>query len=166
MNDLVTEQAEDLRTYATHFAHRDWNYTRVSPIKRIQYDYDDNLKKRIGRSLRYIFHKPPKWLDDELRSDFLWRLRMAAHVLRPNLNEPDGVLDNGNIITNWEETAEYLQFVQPTVGEMFAEWMMAEPDNPHAIKIAKEMKRIQDSYAKRIANGEVDGEARAAESEA
>ena len=85
----------------------------------------------------------PTWLS-------VSRWRMAAVLLVREKNLPDGILDEGNIITHWEETGEYLQYVQPSVGTLIAEWMLAEPTNQHAQAVAAEMRRIQDAYVARL----------------
>ena len=67
-----------------------------------------------------------------------------------------GVLDSGNIITFWEETGEYLNLMQPTVGTLVADFIIEDPTNPHAIKINKELTRLLKNYVKRIKAGEVE----------
>jgi hypothetical protein len=51
------------------------------------------------------------------------------------------------VATNLRDYANH--FEMPSVGTLVADWMLAEPDNPHARKIAGEMQRIQDAYAER-----------------
>jgi hypothetical protein len=140
----VCEIAETLRAYATHFSPTDWDYTRnLEGLREIRYDnHHDSFLRRL-RSAWRVFVKPPSWI-----SKVNWQV--AWHMLRRERNLPDGVLDNGNVITHWEETGEYLQFVQPSVGALIAEWLAAEPDNSHAQRVAGEMRRIQDAYAARL----------------
>ncbi len=145
--DDVNNIARELKAYATHFSERDWNYTRdTGTLRGILYDEPyNNLSQRIKRALKEIF---------SLRRDD-WglgteRFSMAWCHLRSETNMPDGVLDDGNIITHWEETGEYLQFVQPTVGALIAEWLMAEPENAYAKLVAAEMWRIQRRYVERL----------------
>jgi hypothetical protein len=80
---------------------------------------------------------------------------MPPYLLRREANTPDGILDSGNIITFWEETGEYLNLMQPTVGTLIADFILEDPTNPHAIKINKEITRLHKNYAKRIKAGEV-----------
>lgn len=156
MTDIdVTKQAKHLLGYATHFEHRDWNYTRKTGLIDIVHERDDErfLRNRIKSSWRWLTRKTPLW-SKEIGGP--GKFQMAMHVLKRRPNLPDGSLDGGGVITFWEETGEYLQLVQPTVGEMLANWMLAEPENPHAIKIATELARINDGYTQRIANKEVE----------
>lgn len=142
----VRETAAELRAYATHFAERDWRYTRdLGSLREIRYASGfDALHNRIRRALRDLFGHQPGWFKVN-------RFRSAWWTLERDKNLPDGVLDGGNIITHWEETGEYLQYVQPTVGALIADWLDAEPENPHAQLVAAEMRRIQDAYADRLA---------------
>ena len=145
----VREMARELREYATCFVPRDWNYTRnLGDLNSIRFNYElDRRTVRVKRAVRWLFRgkTPSAWgLGPQ------WR--MALYALRRDRHLPDGVLDGGSILTYWEETGEYLQYVQPSVGVMIADWMDAEPDSLHARRIAAEMWRIQDAYAKRIAH--------------
>ncbi len=147
--ELVLAYSKQLREYAEHFEQADWCYTRnIAPLSAIRYDLaDDKLRGRIRRSFGWLFGRRGDWMKG-------WgphRVGMALHGLRRDRNLPDGVLDNGNIITHWEETGEYLQYVQPSVGSLLADFMDEEPDHPHALRIAAEMKRINDDYGARLA---------------
>jgi hypothetical protein len=144
----VRAVARELHDYATHFEPRDWDWTRDhGDLSRIVYDNDrDRLRSRVRRALAYLFRRLRPW-----EKQFgVSRWRMFLHTLKRERHLPDGVLDNGGIIVYWEESGEYLQYVQPTVGALIANWMDAEPDNPHAIAVATEMARIQQRYADRI----------------
>lgn len=157
----VTEFAEQLRQYATHFALSDWDYTRdTGNLKHIRYVDDwrgyNHPARRLIRLVKN-FGRPGS-LEDMLGMRwFAWRhpLIQTRVTMRTDSHLPDGVLDHGSIITFWEETGEYLQYVQPSVGEMLADWMDAEPGNTHALKIAGEMRRINARYGQRIADDEV-----------
>jgi hypothetical protein len=50
----------------------------------------------------------------------------------------------------WEETGEYIQMVQPSVGSKIADLLEDRPDDDHSKAIAGEMKRILDRYSARI----------------
>lgn len=145
---VVHAMADQLRQYATHFAPRDWDYTRDTgdlwPLRH------GSLWPCVKRAARYLVVGVGDIFPEEadMRPS---RWGMAKAALRMHTTEPDGVLDGGNVITIWEETGEYLQYVQPSVGAMLADWMDADPDSEHAQRIAAEMKRINDLYAERIA---------------
>lgn len=145
----VRAWADQLRQYAEHFQQTDWNYTRdTGRLEAIRYNEPfDALPERIKRAVRWLFERDAVLGPRGLRE----RIQFARYALERDKHMPDGVLDNGNIITHWEETGEYLQYVQPSVGSLIADWMDAEPDNPHAIRVAQEMKRINDAYGKRLA---------------
>lgn len=148
----VTAWADQLRQYATHFAPRDWNYTRdLGDLRPIHYG---RRWPSIKSALRYLFRGCAEIFPEEpsMRPS---RWAMARAALRSYDSEPDGVLDGGSIITHWEETGEYLQYVQPSVGALLADLMDAHPDLPEVRAIADEMKRINDNYGRRIA-GESD----------
>lgn len=158
----MSKSAKYLKELADHFEYRDWNYTRQTHIKSIRYeskyDFPNTLSYRIKSTFRWAFFPPkfvrilePTW-KDRLRS----RFTMPVHAIRRDPNLPDGVLDGGNIITFWEETGEYLNLMQPTVGTLIADFILEDPTNPHAIKINKELTRLHKNYKKRIKAGEVE----------
>ena len=139
--ELVAEVARTLHNYATIFHAGDWAYTRDhGDLVAIRYDEPfDHPWARLKRAVGYLFG----------RTD-VSRWQMIRVTLPREKHLPDGILDGGNIITHWEETGEYLQFVQPSVGALIANWLAAEPMNPHAQRVAIEMRRIQDDYAARL----------------
>ncbi|MFS0887018.1 hypothetical protein [Aeromicrobium sp. 179-A 4D2 NHS] len=177
----VAKAAELLRVFAEHFAARDWAYTREHDIRHIRYDDDfrgyDAPHRRLYRAARRFvprrrgvggrdgllaafreadreeFAGKPfgavraKW--KSLRFTFL----LAKHTLATSKHTPDGVLDNGGVIVQWEETGEYLDLVQPQVGSLIADFLDAEPDNPHARKIAAAMLHFRKSLCDRVYNG-------------
>lgn len=149
---------------ANHFEHYDWEYTRKDGIEHIRYTDEhnpyDKLSNRIKRAFGWGFGNTPSWLYVFEEKKSLWRrLRnrwsMFKYSLRRDSNTPDGVLAGGKIIVFWEEDGEYLQFVQPSVGALLSTFLQEDPENPHAIAIVKEMKRIQRAYDKRIKNNDV-----------
>lgn len=150
-----------LDALANHFEYRDWDYTRIDHIKEIRYEaeYDprNKISYRIKQSLWWMFAKTPDWLKMlEKRNGLYKRFRMALYALKRDPNTPDGVLDSGNIITFWEETGEYLNLMQPTVGALLVTFLKEEPEHPHAKIITTELERLHRRYAKRIKNGEVE----------
>lgn len=150
-----------LDSLANHFAERDWDYTRFDHIESIRYDKEYDPHNRIGarikRAASWLFSPTPSWLRqlEGKRQSLGQRLRMAIYVLKRDPNLPDGVLDGGNIITFWEETGEYLNLMQPTVGALLVTFLKEEPEHPHAILITKELERLHRRFNKRIKNGEV-----------
>lgn len=156
----MSDAVDNLDFYANHFYPRNWDYTRVHQLKKIRYDssYDatETFRYRIQRAFRFIFGKAI------MSTGFspYWRVRMFFYALKRDKNLPDGILDGGNVITHWEETGEYLQMVQPSVGALLATFLKEEPENPHAKLIIAELERISDRYSERIKNKEVgNGEA-------
>jgi hypothetical protein len=158
----TSKAAKYLKELANIFEYRDWNYTRQTHIKSIRYepehDFRNKLSFRIKSSIGWLISPPtfmrtlePAW-KDRLRSRFL----MPLYLLRREPNTPDGILDSGNIITFWEETGEYLNMMQPTVGTLIADFILEDPTNPHAILINKELTRLHKSYQKRVKAGEVE----------
>lgn len=148
---------------ANHFEFRDWDYTRVDHIKSIRYtpehDYTNKLSHRIKQASYWMFGKTPEWYEAlGEKNSLAKRFRMATYCLKRDPNLPDGVLDSGNVITFWEETGEYLNMMQPTVGSLLVTFLKEEPENPHAKLITKELERLHKRYDKRIKDGEVSGE--------
>ena len=149
----VHAYADQLRQYATHFEHRDWCYSRdLGDLQAFRYDRpEDRLPGRIKQSLYWLFRRTRDW---ERQVGFVgWRHRlgMTRFALRRDSHLPDGWIEAMGVFTTWEETGEYLQYVQPTVGELLADLMDAHPDLPEVQAIADEMKRINDDYGRRIA---------------
>lgn len=163
MNDeTVHAMADQLRQYATHFEQRDWDYTRHTKIRHIRYEGDwsgyDHPLRRLRRFLGHFRPEKPFWATVYGTRWFAWRhpIITARTWLRTEPHHPDGHLDNGGVIVHWEETGEYLQYVQPSVGALLADLMDAHPDLPEVEALAAEMKRINDAYGARCAAGEVD----------
>lgn len=164
--DEVLQVAYVFRLHAEHFQQSDWIYTRKTEIKHIRYadaykGYNHPVK-RVQRTVKNLLTRDLSWKkifrDDEKEMSFkekLYRKALSVRAsilvgLRTDSHRPDGVLDDGNIITHWEETGEYLQFVQPSVGSLLADFLMKDPTHPSARAIAGEMKRILDAYALRL----------------
>lgn len=143
--------AKDFRDYAEHFVQRDWAYTRdLGPLHSIRYA-EDTPWERVKDAFGWLLSRKNHGIyqitgGDNLRN----RLTMFWYSLKPEDNLPDGVLDGGGIITFWEETGEYIQYVQPSVGSLIADFLAEDSSNPFAQRIAAEMKRIQIDYALRL----------------
>lgn len=151
--DEVIKTAELLRQYAEHFSMRDWDWTRNTKIKKVTYrdqsargGYDhwfERTKRAAGHLLR------PR--QDELSRELgVHRWAMAKVSLRGDQHRPDGVLENASVYSYWEETGEYLQLMQPSVGSRVADFLEHYPDHPAAQTIAAEIRRHQDRYHERI----------------
>lgn len=157
----MSKSAKYLKDLADHFEYRDWNYTRQDHIESIRYtpeqDPHNKLSYRIKNAAWWMFGKTPDWYSVlGEKNSIAKRFRMAQHCLKRDPNLPDGVLDSGNIITFWEETGEYLNLMQPTVGTLVADFIIEDPTNPHAVLINKELTRLHKNYEKRIKAGEVE----------
>lgn len=128
------------------FVRRDWDFTTKHDIKHIRLEGDysgyDSIGRRFGRALETF-----KWWEDSTLDSIMFRgkgiirgfarrVGYAIFTMKTEDHLPDGVLDRGNIITHWAETGDYLELVQPQVGDLIAEFLINEPDNPHAQKIA------------------------------
>jgi hypothetical protein len=157
---------ETLRAYAGHFSPCDWNWSRQHQIKRITYRprrrgaqtrggrhrwFDPSeLPARLWSAGHYLFGSRIRSIFPDEPSMRPSRLRMARAALRAQ-NLPDGHLEEGGVVAYWEETGEYLQMVQPSVGLLVADFLEQEPEHPHARAIAAEIRRHQDRYRQRIA---------------
>lgn len=156
---MTNKTVEYLHTLANHFAERDWEYTRKHGIKDIIYKEDkpNELGYRISKAFMWLFNPPEfmKMLHPKFWDRFYQRFNMFFHALKREPNVPDGVLDSGKTIVYWEEDGEYLNLMQPTVGSLVAEFLMAEPDHPHAKIIIAELERLNNKFDERIKNGDV-----------
>lgn len=144
----VQAMGDLLRRYATHFADEDWRYTRdLGSLESLRYgDGRDSLRTRIGMAIRSMLRRPTE-LESIIRVP---RWRIATSHLRRRRHLPDGQLDDGCILTVWEEQGEYIQLVQPSVGEIVAQIMIDHPDLPLVQALAGEIDRINERYARRI----------------
>lgn len=88
----------------------------------------DSISRQIGRRR------------EGLKSRLIGAYAWIVVCLRKDKNLPDGRL-NGNI-TFWEEDGEYGALFGPTVGVKVLDFIEAEPENPHALAILAEMKRM------------------------
>jgi hypothetical protein len=147
----MSEAAKALKELSNMFAHTDWTYTRNNQVSDIRYRKDfettNSFQSRIKRSARWLFGQNNSWASG-LEQTFLGRLRlgivMSFFSLRRTHNTPDGLLADGSIITFWEEDGVYINLMQPSVGNLLADFLEAEPDNPHAKAMSKEIARILD----------------------
>ena len=147
----VALMGRNLRLFATHHNHGEgWTYTRnLRGMKHIRYKRDWEGWDAPGARIKRAF-SPRQLLNRDILSrqlGFKWSLMgMWAHIvvsLRTDRNMPDGALNDGIVITVWEEDGEYIEWVGPTVGQKIADFLEAEPDHPHARAIAAEMRRVK-----------------------
>lgn len=140
---FVVEKADNLRFMATLFVYDDWHCdSDLGGLTSIRYSYpEDTVWGRIKQAFRWLTRKRQPW--EAMLG--VGRFAMARFSLGRDLHLPDCRLDGGNVLVYWAETAAYVEAMQPKVGALVAEWMLAEPDNPHALAIAREMQRIDDT---------------------
>lgn len=134
------------------FVHRDWDYTRTTNIKNIKYKkgFDDlnSVKFRMKMAFRSLAWGKKHGI--LYNRNIKEKIIMSFYHLKRDANLPDGHLDGGNVITFWEETGEYLQLVQPSVGSLLAEFLRKDPENSHAKAINAELDRIHERYRDRV----------------
>lgn len=143
---FVVAKADELKTAATLFVYDDWHAEGdLGGLTSIRYSWsEDTVWGRVKQALRWLTRKRQPW--EQMLG--VGRFAMARYALRRDRHLPDCRLDGGNVLVYWSETADYIQQMQPKVGALVAEWMLAEPDNPHALAIAREMQRIEDTRPK------------------
>lgn len=154
----MTKSVENLKHLANMFAARDWDYTRNTNIKDITHvvphEYDRPIFK-LKRAFSALYSSEGIFGYKEFGWTIRSRISFFFFSLKRDRNTPDGTLNNGGVITFWEEDGEYLQLVQPSVGCLLAEFLEAEPTNPYAELIIKELNRIERRYKKRLKAGDV-----------
>ena len=164
----MSDSPRYLKSLASHFVLRDWQYTRLHTIKHIRYEDDYKGRNAPWRRVAPAFKAAWESLTATgLFGEFIQgrsmrrRLLGAYYALKVGMatesHNPDGVLLNAGIITQWEEDGEYLQMVQPSVGRLLADFLIDRPEHPHAVLITAELDRIRADYTARIKAGEVDG---------
>lgn len=156
--------AKELKYLANHFAPRDWDYTRQHDIHAIRYPRDtigynsfwNRLKRGLfeadSKGMRALFGRERR---RNLKQWWMWRVAWFRVSVSRDKNLPDGVLNGGSVITFWEEDGEYIQMVQPSVGSLLADFLLAEPEHPHAVIIRAELDRIAEGYTQRVMDGKV-----------
>lgn len=158
---MTSEAVEAFEFWANHFAFRDWDYTRKTNIKDIYYTKDSGWETH--NKLSYRLKRSWEWLTWSKKHGIFFggsiksRVSMAYYSMKRDRHQPDGVLDGGNVIVFWEETGDYLRYIQPTVGALLATFLKEEPNHPHAQRIIAEMERLHLRYQERVARGEVTG---------
>ena len=128
-----------------------WTYSRdLGDLKHIRYGHDStghnsfkgrlkraaNLKRLFGtgsfeRSIFGDVKRSPKQI---VTRAYI----RAVLAFRKSENMPDGQI-NGNLV-HWEEDGEYIALFQPRVGVKVIEFIRANPDNPYAQEIMKEIR--------------------------
>jgi len=143
---------EEVRRWADRiyypFTDRDWTYTRYHGLKHIRHkdDYSgsDAIPRRVQRAFKHLFQiRFEEWektlRGKTLRDRLLSRWYGFLIALETPNNLPDGQI--GGAYTIWEEQADYIITVRPSVGDEIAKFLRECPDNPYAIAIATEVKR-------------------------
>lgn len=150
-----------LKARATHYNHGEgWTYSRgVEGLEHIRFRSDytgyDHWTRRLARAL-----SPKDLLGIDRLSRMLGRetglksrlLSASAHFrvnIRKESNLPDGGLPG--VLTFAEENGEYIEMVGPTIGAKIADFLIAEPDHPHAQAISEEIERILELSRQRLA---------------
>ena len=151
MSDDTVRVGEMVRELATHHDHGDgWSYSReTGGLEHIRYRSDHtgygSLHRRIVRAFDPKHLTGRDSLSKAIRGPWspLSALAWVSVSLRKDKNLPDGSLNGGSILTMWEEDGEYIEAVGPTVGVKIADFLIHEPNNPHAIAIAAEIKKVR-----------------------
>lgn len=170
------DSASYLRSVATHHvhSHEKWGWTRNHGIKQIKMEKTghraESLRYRLrstvsgvyrlffrGKSSSFSLFESksyPQNLSLPRKIKYRWYAVIATIRVRMGTGGglPDGSFPAG-VIAYWEEDGEYIQVMQPSVGALLAEFLEAEPENPHAVKISEEIASILVDYQKRIASG-------------
>jgi hypothetical protein len=145
----VKKVGEYVKARATHHNHGDgWKYSRnIKDLELIRFKHDytgyNHWTKRVRRAFDPKHLLGIDSISKQLkfrRHGFLSALAWIKVSLQKDDNLPDGMI--GGNITFWEEDGEYIECVGPTIGERIADFLIEEPDNPHAIRIAEEIERI------------------------
>ena len=146
------DAAERLKFLSNIFVHRDWVFTNDTGIDHIRYTQDitgrnvwwRRISREVVEAFKDFFVQDHIWMMLGTNTRFnlrhLFRYLILAGALDNNL--PDGVLKGGGIITFWAEDGEYIELVPPSVGDLLADFLLEDPDNPHAQKISAELQRI------------------------
>ena len=146
------DAAERLKFLSNIFVHRDWVFTHDTDIDHIRFTQDitgknvwwRRIPREVAEAFKDFFVQDDIWMMLGTNTRFnlrrLFRYLILAGALDNNL--PDGALKEGRIITFWAEDGEYLELVPPSVGDLLADFLLEDPDNPHAQKISAELQRI------------------------
>ena len=146
------DAAERLKFLSNIFVHRDWVFTNDTGIDHIRYTQDitgrnvwwRRISREVAEAFKDFFVQDHIWMMLGTNTRFnlrhLFLYLPLAGALDNNL--PDGVLKGGGIITFWAEDGEYIELVPPSVGDLLADFLLEDPDNPHAQKISAELQRI------------------------
>lgn len=101
--------------------------------------------ERVKYSVRWLNPRRSRYLKWDTKVPYLWRFGMVWFCYRKSRYETvDDVLDGNNYFT-WGEAADYVVMVQPLVGEVIGQFLIDEPDHPHAIKIAEAVREALDN---------------------
>lgn len=180
--------ARTLRRYATRHVAQPWNLTTdLGDLRAVRRAGDYSGYERPDRRLRRALtatvrpYIRPSGLDRMMGAGryehsglgrnplrhVIVMLNWTRATLRANLRTPrhlpDARLENAGILTWWFEDGYYVQMMQRSTGELIADFLEAEPTNPHAIAIAAEIGRINRDYDERAAAASAEHRRRLAE---
>ena len=146
------DAAERLKFLSNIFVHRDWVFTHDTEIDHIRFTQDitgknvwwRRISREVAEAFKDFFVQDDIWMMLGTNTRFNLRHLFGCIMLAGALDDhlPDGVLKGGGIITFWAEDGEYLELVPPSVGDLLADFLLEDPDNPHAQKISAELQRI------------------------
>lgn len=144
MTDNVARAAGLLRSYP--FVAEDWTFTsNLGDLVAIRYgDPRERLWGRTKDAFHWLVRKQQAWERDLGTDGIRWRFRMFFHALKRDDHLPDGIVGTSGVITYWAETGEYLQLVQPSVGELVGNLLAAHPDLPEVQAVADEIVRVSE----------------------
>ena len=152
------EKAADLlEAYPFVREDENWQYSRDTRVTRIrfkdQFEGYDHPWRRIKRwAEEYRFWRKPKNFLEEMGRDIAWK-HPIIHAKGDLLTErhiPDGSLMNDGIIVFWEEYGEYIQLIQPQVGDLIAALLRAHPTLPEVQAVVEKILSIQEDYRTRV----------------
>lgn len=119
--------------YKTDYTGRNVWWRRVLSAFRFAWNHNIHpSRKSFARRLR-VEKKSPLARVKGFGTYFMIKVRKADNL-------PDGLLNSNPVF--WEEDGEYGVFFGPTVGVKVLDFIEAEPDNPHAVAIFEEMRRV------------------------
>ena len=117
-------------------------------------DYDEHNERihngstfwqRLKDGVSWLWYRSPGARALGLNKPFLlWRFGMLWFSLRNKYEHPDAAIED-KVLAYWGEDAEYLTLVQPLVGDVIGDFLIEEPDHPHAINIAKAIQKAEDN---------------------
>lgn len=148
--EMTERVGQKFRSYAEHFVERDWENPGNNPVEVVDVRFKETrygLKFRLKFAVKVANPFRRGLANDRILfqsgSKFWWkpvalwnRLNMVVAVLVRELNVPDMVLDQGNVVALWSETGWYLTMVQPQVGSHIADVLEEAAHEPSVQRLA------------------------------